>query len=169
MKKEIWKDIPGYIGLYQVSNWGNVKSLLRGGRILKNDISICGYYRVTLYLNNKSKHMKVHKLVAMAFLGHIPNGHNEVVNHIDNNPLNNNLNNLEIVSQRYNASCHKIDAGVSWHAKNSKWVVHIHINKKVYLGLFINKQDAIDMYQKALANIHLYNGDAKAFRLVLAT
>jgi hypothetical protein len=163
---EIWKDIPGYIGLYQVSNWGNVKGL-KG--IRKQYISTTGYYQIALWLNNTEKKFKVHQLVAMAFLGHTPNGHETVVNHIDNNPLNNYVDNLELVSNRYNTTCHKTDPGVYWFKRDEKWKVDIKLNGlKVYLGMFTNKQDALDMYQKAVANIHLYNGDNKAFRLALA-
>ena len=164
--KEIWKDIPGYSGKYQVSNWGNVKSLKFGKeRILKPGLSTQGYYQCTL--NNKTR--RIHQLVAMAFLDHIPNGYETVVNHIDNNPLNNRLDNLELTTQARNSRIHKIDVGICWDKQMNKWRSRIYINKHIFLGLFTDKQDAIDMYQKAVANTHLYNGDNKAFRLALAT
>jgi hypothetical protein len=168
--KEIWKDIPGYVGHYQVSNFGKVKSIKFGKeRLLKPDTDKDGYYRVALYIDSKMKKYSVHQLVAITFLGHEPNGYKIVVNHIDNNPLNNYFDNLELVSTRYNTSCHKTNAGVYWNKKDNKWRGQIEINKlRIYLGSFTNKQDALDMYQKAVANIHLYNGDNKAFRLALA-
>lgn len=169
--EEIWKDIPDYEGLYQVSNLGQVKSLNYNHtgkeRILKTGLDKDGYVRLNLF-NIKTKTERVHQLVAIAFLGHIPNGYETVVNHIDNNPLNNNIDNLELVSTRYNSSCHKTDVGVHWDKSRNKWKTQIQINGKVIcLGRFTNKQDGLDMYQKALANIHLYNGDTKAFRLFL--
>ena len=80
---EIWKDIKGYEGLYQVSNLGNIKSLNYNHtgnecilRLRKNN---CGYFNVILYKNNKTKSHKVHRLVAEAF---IPNPDNlPCVNH----------------------------------------------------------------------------------------
>lgn len=171
MKKEIWKDIPGYEGLYQVSNWGQVKSIKFGNeRILKACLDKSQYLGIVLSINGKRTFYKVHQLVAITFLGHIRNGMETVVNHIDNNPLNNHLDNLELVTSRYNNSCHKTDVGVGWYKALNKWWSTIYLNdKNIHLGYFTDKQEALDMYQKALANTHLYNGDNKAFRLALAT
>lgn len=103
--REIYKNIVGYEGLYQVSNIGNVKSLPRivkenfGGerttkeRILKRRIDNKGYDRVALYLNNKPLNYRVHRLVAMAFIFN-KNKHPQI-NHKDGNKLNNSVNNLE--------------------------------------------------------------------------
>jgi hypothetical protein len=85
MKKEIWKDIPEYEGLYQVSNLGNIKCLpkkwISGKNCLKEvDEKIMskgitrGYYQVKLHKNKKYKNYRVHQLVAMAFLSHKPCG-----------------------------------------------------------------------------------------------
>ena len=76
---EIWKEIEGYEGLYEVSNLGNVKSLnKRKGRILKPIKDHFGYLRVNLY-NSEYKIHKVHRLVAEAF---IPNPNNyPIINH----------------------------------------------------------------------------------------
>ena len=101
--QEIFKDIKGYEGLYQVSNLGNVKSLPKGDgngnkeRILKfdnsNKTNTTTYLRVTLSGNGKTKRFSVHRLVAEAF---IPNPDNKPhVNHIDNNGENNTVANLE--------------------------------------------------------------------------
>ena len=91
---EIWCDIDGYEGLYQISNKGRVKSLYKGSeRILKLWDNGRGYLRVYLTKENTSKYIRVHRLVARAF---IPNPENKPqVNHKDENKLNNCVENLE--------------------------------------------------------------------------
>lgn len=97
--KEIFKDIKGYEGLYQISNFGNVKSLKRN-IILKPSSNRKGYLHIILYKNHKSKNSIIHRLVAQAF---IPNPENKPqVNHIDGNKRNNNVNNLEWVTNSEN-------------------------------------------------------------------
>ena len=88
---EIYKDIKGYENEYQVSNLGNVKSLKRN-IILKPDIND-NYKRVTLCQNGETKRISVHRLVATAFINNPLNKPH--INHIDNNPNNNDVNNLE--------------------------------------------------------------------------
>jgi hypothetical protein len=94
---EIWKDIKDYKGIYMISNYGNIKSnrgISRGYKTEK------GYYRAKLYKNNIPKSEYVHRLVAKAF---IENEFNKPdVNHIDNNPLNNNISNLEWCTHKEN-------------------------------------------------------------------
>lgn len=105
---EIWKDIKGYEGLYQISNLGNVKSL-RKNVILK--CSKCSregnYYKAGLYKNGKTKTILVHKLVANAF---IPNPNNlPCINHKDENKLNNKADNLEWCTYKQNNDYGKHD------------------------------------------------------------
>lgn len=105
--KEIWRNIKGYDGLYIVSNCGRVKTLHKKGSyphnkdgILKNNLAKNGYYMVALCKNGKIERVLVHRLVATTF---IPNPNNyPVVNHIDENKLNNNVANLEWTTQRLN-------------------------------------------------------------------
>lgn len=110
--KEIWKDIVGYEGLYQVSNCGRVKSLekevihKRYGtyklkeKILKQYVEKLGYVRVGLYKNCKIKHFLLHRLIAEAF---IPNPYNKpYIDHIDGNPKNNNIDNLRWCTHKEN-------------------------------------------------------------------
>lgn len=94
---ELWRPIKGYEGKYEVSNKGNVKSLLnrykntKGIFNLKKDISNKGYERVLL--SSPRNRFSVHRLVAEAF---IPNNENKsCINHIDNDPTNNTVENLE--------------------------------------------------------------------------
>jgi len=118
---EIWKDIKGYEGLYQVSNLGRVKSLQRyvthnfGGkkivreRILKQIINGSGYYLVCLHILGKQKNHHIHRLLSDHF---IPNPDNKPqVNHIDGNKLNNNIKNLEWATSSENTQ-HAIDNGL---------------------------------------------------------
>ena len=109
---EIWKPIKGYEGLYEVSNRGYVKSLFRyinnngtdvlhEGRILKPSIRN-NYLSVILRKNNKSKCFSIHRLVAETFIFN-PNNY-PVVNHKDENRLNNNVNNLEWCTQKFNCN-----------------------------------------------------------------
>ncbi len=170
MVEEIFKDIPGYEGIYQVSNLGRVKSLPREScnyrgchilkeRILKYSIDSFGYKFVVLSVKNKQKSIKIHQLVAMAFLGHKPCGMKIVVDHIDNERLNNRLENLQLISQREN--CHKKRdnysskyKGVSWNKASNKWASAISINGKVkYLGLFKTEEEASIAYQNKLKQI----------------
>ena len=107
---EIWKDIPGFEGLYQVSNLGRVKSLPRGkqypsrqthNNIRKQHVKNVQYYQVNLSKGNKVTWISVHRLVAMAF---IPNPDNlPCVNHKDENGFNNRVDNLEWCTYAYNA------------------------------------------------------------------
>lgn len=112
---EVWKDIPEYEGLYQVSNLGRVKSLPKHYHqemILKNKLTKDGYHETTLYKNNKSKCIRTHRLVAIAF---IPNPNNKPqINHIDGNKLNNNVNNLEWCTNRENID-HSLKTGLQNH------------------------------------------------------
>ena len=96
---EIWRDIHGYEGKYQVSNYGRIKSLYTN-KLKKATIKNWGYKCVDLYLNGKRENKTIHRLVAMTFIPN-PNGY-KVINHIDGNKLNNNVNNLEWCTQSYN-------------------------------------------------------------------
>ncbi len=151
---EIWKDIPNWEGLYQVSNLGNVKSLSRvmtkngkypyisKERILTPNKNSKGYYKVTFRKDNLSYTKMVHQLVAKSFLNHKPNLFELVVDHINDNPLDNRVENLQVITARENA--HKTQGkysskykGVYWHKRNKKWRSAIQINGRVkYLGDF---------------------------------
>lgn len=98
---EIWKDIEEYEGIYQVSNLGRVKSLKFGKeKIIKGRNNSMGYLYVALCKEGKIKYFRVHRLVASAF---IPNSNNLFeVNHKDENPLNNRIDNLEWCDRKYN-------------------------------------------------------------------
>lgn len=110
--EEIWKDIEGYEGLYQISNYGDVKSLDRDvyksdgviqhrhERIMSKRENSDGYYMAKLTVDKVTKNIAIHRLVAKAF---IPNPDNlPEVNHKDCNRKNNHVDNLEWCSHKYN-------------------------------------------------------------------
>ena len=107
---EIWKDIKGYEGMYQVSNMGRVKSLDRldnkgrktHGKILTVKHDGGGYCQVALSKDGQQVYPKIHRLVALHF---IPNAENKPqINHKDENKDNNAADNLEWVTSKENAN-----------------------------------------------------------------
>ena len=112
MEKEIWRPIKGYEGYYEVSSYGNVRSVDRvvvysnerkhfyKGQILRLSKDKDGYLQCNLAKNKKNKLCKVHRLVAYTF---IPNSNNlPIINHKDVNPSNNHVDNLEWCTYSYN-------------------------------------------------------------------
>jgi hypothetical protein len=173
LEGEIWKDIPGYEGLYQASNLGRVKSLdnkvlcrggayrIKRGKILSPYIHSDNYCFLTLYDNKiQSKRFSIHQLVAIAFLNHKPNGFKLVINHKDFDRTNNNVNNLEIVTQRQNTNLKHIPhssqyTGVSWDNKFKRWKARIYFNKKdKHIGYYKNEYEAHLAYEKVLEEIN---------------
>lgn len=173
-KEEIWKDVHGYEGYYKVSNMGNVISLNRtitysNGRVqLIKERSIGavranGYRYVALSKNNVQKCTTIAQIVAVAFLGHKPDGHTFVVDHINGNRTDDRACNLRIVTNRDNNSyCYRSDrdslsskfTGVHWSNSAKKWSAQIkHKGISHYLGYFTTEKDAADCYQEALQKI----------------
>lgn len=143
--KEIWKDIPGYEGLYQISNLGNIYINKRKKEKIKA-INKDGYYYVNLSKNGRKTYYLVHRLVAMTFIDkkNYKCAKNDnidenclIVNHKDENKLNNNVNNLEWCTNKYN---------VIYSKKNYKEKVDKIIN-------YLNKNDIDEKIKKDIFNI----------------
>ena len=156
---EVWKDIPDFED-YQASNLGNVRSKnfnrTKKTKTLLKFINNQRRYAVSLCKNGKQfSNRNISVLVAMAFLNHKSCGMKLVVDHIDNNSLNDRLYNLQAITQRQNSSKDRKGTskyvGVSWRKTNKKWVSVIRLNKKVkHLGLFTDELKAANAYKKAL-------------------
>jgi hypothetical protein len=163
MIEEIYKDIPEYEGLYQVSNLGNVKSL--NYKRSKKEIAlikssgVSNYDTVVLRKNNKSKTRYVHHLVAIVFLNHIPNGYKIVINHKNFIRKDNRVENLEIITQRENANQKHLSSsskylGVHFCNTIKKYRSQITINgKQKFLGNFECEIDASNTYNNALKQL----------------
>lgn len=145
---EVWKDILGYEGLYQISNLGRVKSFVKtsDGKILKQRKPKNMYnYVVLTKKNNKKKTLKIHRLVAEAF---IPNPNRlPCINHKDENKQNNNANNLEWCSFKYNNNYGTRIKRSS--LKQGKPVYQFDLK-----GNFIKKWESISEVEKVLGYQH---------------
>lgn len=110
---ETWKDIPGYERIYEASNLGRVRTHINKTtrtkkhgvrkwkqRVLKQKTDKNGYKRVTLWKDNKSKDFLVHRLVALAFIPLVDG--KDCINHVDGNPSNNNVENIEWCNHKEN-------------------------------------------------------------------
>ena len=165
---EEWRLINNYED-YQISNLGRVKSLSRSmfngktyfqskEKILKGCLS-AGYLKVNLSKQGVRKNFKIHNLVAESFLNHKFNGYDLIIDHVDNNKLNNILSNLQLITMRENTSkdlknCSSEYVGVYWDKRSKKWRAQIHINgRRKHLGMFTNELEASNSYQSILKTL----------------
>lgn len=103
IKDERWKSIKGYEGLYEVSDWGRVRSLNYGKvKVLSPIDNGKGYLRVMLCKDGKKKQFLVHRLVWVSFRGTIPKGMQ--INHLNEDKSDNRLSNLEMVTAKQNVN-----------------------------------------------------------------
>lgn len=157
---EIWRDVVGYEGLYQVSTYGRVMSLVRRNisvtLIRKFGVDADGYMNLDLYKEGKRKNVTVHSIVAKAFIDENYREKSLVVNHKDFNRKNNLLSNLEVVTNRENTNKKHLPStskytGVCWDKKKNKWLSQIFINGNLLpLGSFSTEIEASCFYESAL-------------------
>jgi hypothetical protein len=142
MNKEAWKDVIGYVGLYEVSDLGRIRSLGREcnskngskqkkkARILTQEVTIHGYCRVRLFdAEGNAKHYAVHRLVMNAFVGVL----DEDINHINEIKTDNRLINLEYCTRKYNCNYGTRNLRISENSKgkNARPVVQLDKNGNV--------------------------------------
>jgi len=170
MSKETWKDVVGYRGYYQVSSYGRIKSFdrlveeksgtkrIHRGRILKNQTSK-GYKTVCLCVKGSQTNKQIHVLVAESFLNHVSSGMDFVVDHVNNIKSDNNLTNLQVITQRENVSKNQKNrasnyTGVYRQRSGKKWYASIGIaGKYIYLGSFDTGVAASNAYKNKLKSI----------------
>ena len=166
---EIWRNIKGYEGLYQVSNFGRIRNIK--GKIIKQQISKGGYFYVGLSFNHKRKYYFVHRLMAEVFLSN-PNNKKFVV-HIDHNKQNNQIYNLKLMDESTNKPVYQFDkhgnfigkykssiqaarqTGIS--AANIRYCAN-GISKTAYHDIWLFEDDLDKLTDKIKsANEHRYN------------
>lgn len=179
---EQWKDVPEYLNIYQISDLGRVKSLSRyknhpltglsffEDRILKPRLNGHGYSRAALFKEGVRKDFRVHQLMANVFFNHISNGHVIVVDHINNIKTDNRKVNLQLISQRENASKDKVSKSghTGVHFYNNIWVATISIKGNGFCITTSKDFNYAKTIRKiALENIEKFNGNIKDYRALL--
>lgn len=171
MREEVWKDIIGYEGLYQISNFGRVKSMPKNvictnistrtqkEKILKPDLMKKGYLRVCLSDKGRELRIMIHRLVYSHFKGPIPNG--LVINHVDMNKQNNNDWNLELNTNRQNThhfrKSIKRDLPIGVRRLRGKFQARLNISSKViYLGVYTTPEEASLVFQQAIQKFNAF-------------
>lgn len=163
---ETWKDVPKYKDCYQASTYGRIKSLSKHKKngkfshqtneiILKQSINKYGYNGVCLYKNSKGKFIKVHRLIAIAFL---PNPENKPqVNHKDGIKTNNRIENLEWVTNKENFA-HAKEIGLLHGCEHLKGEKNPKAKLKEYEVIFIRRNfDGTTKMRKHFAEIYNLN------------
>lgn len=169
---EQWRPVVGYEGLYEVSSLGRVRSMTRERligahiytgkplrRVYKGRIKALvngtkGYKQVNLCKDGTSKVKRVHQMVWDAFCG---DRKGMLIDHVNNNPSDNRVENLRLCTTRQNSYNRKSNKGsssqykgVSWNKKNRKWYSSIrYMGKLRYLGCFKKEADAAMAYDQA--------------------
>lgn len=155
---EVWKSVCGYEGVYEVSNKGRVKSLVRPWVIVEKILKPIrvkeptGYIRLCVNLSKDGIHQKhpISVLMGVAFLGFNRMQTKLVVDHIDNDSTNNNLENLQVITQRENLRKDKVNPGVSYDKKYKKWKAYIWVNRHIHIGSYDTEEEAIKNLNKQL-------------------
>ena len=148
MTQEIWRDVVGFEGLYEVSNLGNVNRLVKyngAHKPRKLRMDRYGYKYVRLWKNGKAKYFTVHRLVAMAF---IPNPENlPCINHKDEDRTNNDVNNLEWCTVKYNSNYggrnEKLSKSMRNHPNKSKPVMCVETQEVFPSAREVERQTGI--------------------------
>ncbi|WP_342532647.1 NUMOD4 domain-containing protein [Lysinibacillus sp. FSL K6-0057] len=160
--QEIWKPVEGYEGLYEISNYGKLKSyydkngrqMIAEGRLLKGKKDKDGYIEYTLSKNKVYKCKRAHRLVASAF---IENPYNlPQVNHIDGIKSNNYVSNLEWCDVKHNAK-HKYDTGLGEYSRHMAKMTHGRKSK------LLNLENGDVIHFNSMYDVDLYLGKRYGF------
>jgi len=177
-EKEQWKEIPGYEGFYKISTFGRIISLNREywngmmmvqlkGQLRKTKLSsgTRKYNQINLNKNGIKTTYRVSILMGKTFFPDYNFKENKmVIDHINNDSLNDRLDNLQLITIRLNVSKDRINrssehTGVFWHKITERWRAVISIrNKTIHLGTFVSESEAAESYQTALAALEAGEG-----------
>jgi len=190
LKNEVWKVIPDTNEMYYASNFSRIRSVDRfvinrfgfkkyvRGKLLRKQLAGADgnkYHMVSLCIHNKKKRTYVHSLVFYAFNGFYPRiGSKMVIDHKDNNSLNNNIENLQLITQRENSykdrtGCSSKYPGVCYRKERNAWQSSISINREPPFKLLYCKDEDLcgKSYILAIKNIEKYNGNKDEFRKLI--
>lgn len=162
IQEEEWRDVPNYVKKYQMSTLSRVKSLKREisgkrcvyyskERILKQQINGEDRLLCTLTKNAIQTQYKTHQLMGIVFLNHIPCGLEKIVDHKNNNSLDNRLSNLQIITQSKNSrkdKSPKSGYNCIYFESNVYRVRFQHKGKTTNFGSFKTKEEAITLFNK---------------------
>jgi hypothetical protein len=172
MTIEEWKSFGEFVGRYEFSNMGRIRSLMNGDksreepRVLKTYNSKKGYSWGRMYFNGEKRSAQVHRLVMTAFIGSAPEGCN--IDHINGDKSDNRLSNLEYVTNRENklrgVTGKKVYSqlrGVTFDKQICRWKSQIRdsTGRKIHIGTFDSDIEASSAYSEILRIIHLDRHD----------
>lgn len=160
-QNEVWKDVAGYEGLYEVSTNGRVR---RNGHIRKTRVDYRGYEAISLYKCSKGRNFKIHRLVASAFIENPEN--KRTVNHKDGNKLNNNVENLEWATHSENL-IHASKIGLRPVSDNQRKAASITGRRTCELNrpkkpVFCIKNGQVEIFESAHSGARFVNGNPSA-------
>jgi len=157
---EKWKSIDGFKGIYEVSDFGRVRSISRidslkrekEGKVLMPHVNRYGYSVITLHLHGKNHLKTIHRLVASAFLP----DYSELlqVDHVNGDRGNNYISNLRMTNQtNNNGNARKLNPssskykGVTWHKRDKRWIARIQKEGKQFqIGYYLDEIEAARAY-----------------------
>ena len=148
---EQWKDIKGYEGYYQISNYGNIKNI-NTQKILIGDTNNIGYKRITLYRPIK-KRFFVHRLVALHFCDGYQDG--SVVNHKDGNKLNNHFDNLEwVIHSENDLHAYQMELRKAHPCQFKKHILAYDKDTGILIKEYNNTQECCDDLKITRSNVY---------------